>query len=103
MAVARASTVYTSGWLRLDDDLPDALRAAGVPGTISRDMVVLAASPDGVVEAITSASAYDAAITDGTYRRAGVGVVEGPYGLIAVQVLSTKRKIPLGPFNRPFD
>ena len=88
VAVARASGVYTSGWLRLDDDLPSALRAAGIPGTISEDMVVLAASPDGLVEAITSAATYEAAVTDASYRKAGIGVIEGPYGLIAVQVLS---------------
>jgi uncharacterized protein YkwD len=88
IAVARATEVYRSGVLSLDDDLADAFRAAGVPGTVHTDMVVLAASPDGVVEAITAASRYAAAVTDPTYRKAGMGVVDGPYGMIAVQVLS---------------
>jgi len=88
VAVARASDVYRSGWLRLDDDLAEALAAAGVPGTIHTDLVVLAASPDGVVEAIESASAYRDAVTDRKYRKAGIGIVEGPFGLVAVQVLS---------------
>ena len=88
VAVARASDVYRSGWLRLDDGLGSALVAAGVPGTIHTDLVVLAASPDGVVEAVESAAAYRSIVTDGTYRKAGIGVVEGPFGLVAVQVLS---------------
>ena len=88
IAVARATDVYRSGILALDDDLDDAFRAAGVPGTVHTDMVVLAASPDGVVEAITAASGYAAAVTDPGYRKSGMGVVDGPYGMIAVQVLS---------------
>lgn len=88
IAVSRASDVYRSGVLRLDDGLADAFRAAGLPGTVHTDMVVLAASPDGLVEAITGASSYASAVTDPSYRKAGLGVVSGPYGMIAVQVLS---------------
>lgn len=88
VAVSRATEVYRSGVLALGDDLDEALRAAGIPGTIHTDMVVLAASRDGVVEALTGASRYAAAITDPAYRTAGIGVVDGPYGLVAVQVLS---------------
>ena len=88
VSVSRASNVYQSGVLALDAELSAALAAAGVPGTIHTDMVVMAASADGLVEAITTASAYDATITDPTFRKAGVGVVDGPYGLVAVQVLS---------------
>lgn len=88
VATERATKVYRSGWLSLDGDLPNALKAAGVPGTISTDMVVIAASPDGVIEAIEATSGYDGAVVDGTYRKAGIGVIDGPYGLIAVQVLT---------------
>ena len=88
IAVSRATDVYRSGVLALDDDLAGAFRAAGLPGTMHTDMVVLAASPDGLVEAITGASDYAGAVTDPGYRKAGLGVVEGPYGMIAVQVLS---------------
>ncbi|MGI9667866.1 MAG: CvpA family protein [Acidimicrobiia bacterium] len=88
VATERATKVYSSGWLALDGRLPEALHAAGVPGTISTDMVVLAASPDGVIEAIETTTGYDSAVVDGTYRKAGVGVIDGPYGLVAVQVLT---------------
>lgn len=88
IAVSRATSVYRSGVLSLDDDLDSAFRAAGVPGTTHTDLVVLAASTDGLAEAIAGASGYAEATTDPNYRTAGVGVVEGPYGLLAVQVLS---------------
>jgi membrane protein required for colicin V production len=88
VAVARATNVYLSGVLALEDDLPDALRSGGVPGTFADDLVVLAATPDGVVEAITDTPNYDAMLVDRSYRKAGIGVVDGPYGLVAVQVLT---------------
>ncbi|MEN8041738.1 MAG: CvpA family protein [Actinomycetota bacterium] len=88
VAVARAGAVYRSGMLALDDDLQASLSAQGVPGTINTDMVVLAASPDGVVEAFLDTSSYRDAIVDKQYRKAGIGVVDGPYGLLAVQVLA---------------
>lgn len=89
VAVTRAGTVYRSGMLALDDDLAVSLAAQGVPGTINTEMVVLAASTHGVVEAFTGASAYRDAILDRQYHKGGVGVVDGPYGLLAVLVLSS--------------
>ncbi|RLE16117.1 MAG: hypothetical protein DRJ28_02305 [Actinobacteria bacterium] len=88
VAVTRAGAVYRSGWLALDSHLADSLAARGVPGTINTEMVVLAASPEGVVEAFTGASAYRDAIVARQYHKAGIGIVEGPYGYLAVQVLS---------------
>jgi uncharacterized membrane protein required for colicin V production len=88
VAVRRADQVYRSGTLRLDPDLGPALEAQGVPGTINAEMVVLAASTDGVVEAVVGASAYRDALFDTQYRKAGIGVIDGPYGLLTVLVLS---------------
>ncbi len=88
VAVMRSGGVYRSGVLALDDDLASSLTAQGVPGTINAEMVVLAASTHGIVEAFTSASAYRDAIADRQYRKAGVGVIDGPYGLLSVVVLS---------------
>lgn len=88
VAVTRAGAVYRSGSLSLDDGLAASLSAQGVPGTIHTEMVVLAASPNGVVEAFTGAFAYKNAILDRQYRKGGVGVVDGPYGLLSVVVLS---------------
>ena len=88
VAVTRAGDVYRSGVLALDTDLAGSLRAQGVPGTIHTEMVVLAASTEGVTEAFTGASAYRDAILDARYRKAGIGIIDGPYGYMAVQVLS---------------
>jgi uncharacterized membrane protein required for colicin V production len=88
VAVERANQVYQSGFLSLDGGLAGALVARGVPGTIHAEMVAVAATPQGIAEALSSAEAYEVLITDPTFRLSGVGVVEGPYGLIAVQVFS---------------
>lgn len=88
VAVSRAQNVYRSGFLTLDDDLGAALKTEGVPGTIHDEMLAIAATPHGLIEAISSASAYADILTDPAYRISGVGVIEGPYGLIAVQVVS---------------
>lgn len=88
VAITRAGAVYRSGWLALDDDLALSLAAQGVPGTINTEMVALAASPQSVAEAFMGASSYRAAIFDARYRKAGIGIIDGPFGLLAVQVLS---------------
>ncbi|GMQ92723.1 MAG: hypothetical protein BMS9Abin12_0200 [Acidimicrobiia bacterium] len=88
VAVTRASAVYRSGRLALDDDLAESIAAQGLPGTINTEMVALAATPEGVVEALRGAAIYKAAILDRQYRKAGIGIIDGPYGLLAVQVLS---------------
>lgn len=88
VSVSRANNVYRSGVLRLDDGLEGALEAEGIPGTIHDEMLAIAASPNGLAEALVSSTAYEAMISDPQFKRAGVGVVEGPYGLIVVQVLS---------------
>lgn len=88
VAVSRADKVYRSGTLALDPELGAALKAQGIPGTIHEELVVLAASTEGVSEAVIGASAYRDAVLDRQYRKTGIGIVEGPYGLLAVQILS---------------
>lgn len=88
VAVSRSVEVYRSGRLMLDEGLSAALAAQGVPGTINTDMVVLAASPEGIAEAFTGTSSYTGAIHDRQYRKAGIGVVDGPFGLLTVLILS---------------
>ncbi len=88
VATERAAEVYRSGVLGLDGGLRAALRDAGVPGTLHGELVVMAASPDGIVEAVLAAPTYEDMAMGAVFHRSGLGVVEGPYGLIAVQVLS---------------
>jgi len=88
VAATRARQVYESGVLDPAQGLGEALRAAGVPGTMFDEMLAIAATPHGLVEAIATAQAYENVLADPIYRIGGVGVVEGPFGLIAVQVVS---------------
>jgi len=88
VAVARASDVYRSGTLALDDGLAASLTAQGIPGTIHTEMVVLAASAEGVAEAIIGAATYRDAIIDRQYHKAGLGIIDGPFGLMAVAVMT---------------
>lgn len=88
VAVSRSLGVYRSGRLTLDDGLAGSLAAQNVPGTINTEMVVLAASQEGLTEAFVGTSTYRASIGDSRYRKAGLGVIDGPFGLLAVLVLS---------------
>jgi len=89
VAVARSGDVYRSGLLALDDNLESSLKAQGVPGTINTELVMLAASREGVAEALIGTSEYRDSILDSKYRKAGVGIIDGPFGLLAVVVLSS--------------
>jgi hypothetical protein len=88
IAEVRAVRVYLSGVLALDDRLDADLLASGVPGTIHEEMVVISASGDGAAEALLQTAAYKQLIQDPAYRKAAVGAIHGPYGLITVVVLS---------------
>lgn len=88
VATSRAKRVYRSGSLALDDRLAADLTGASVPGTINAEGVVLAASSAGIAEAILVTTPYRIAIEDSRHRKAGVGVIDGPYGRIAVFVVT---------------
>jgi hypothetical protein len=51
-------------------------------------MVVISASGDGAAEALMQTTSYTDIFRDSTYRKAAVGVIDGPYGLITVVVLA---------------
>ncbi len=88
VAEQRAVRVYLSGSLSLDDRLDADLTGAAVPGTIHSEGVAIGASPAGVAEAIIGTPPYREAVENPAHRRAGIGVVEGPYGDIAVFIVS---------------
>lgn len=88
VATARARRVYLSGTLELDDGLSTDLVAAGVPGSFHTDAVVLGATPNGVAEALLSTPTYRDAIEGGEYSKVGIGILQGPAGLVGVIVLT---------------
>jgi len=88
VAETRAARVYVSRRLQLDGRLESDLSNAAIPGTIHTEAVVIASLPDGIIEAFESTSLYADALFDSRYRDIGVGVVDGPYGLVSVFVIS---------------
>jgi len=88
VAVNRAGTVYVTGSSASTPPLSDRLASVGFPAAMSDEALVLAASPDGVRRAVMASPAHRAPLLSADYFQAGVGVVEGPYGLMTVQVYS---------------
>jgi uncharacterized membrane protein required for colicin V production len=78
VAVARASAIYRTGSFTAMQPLHDRLGGAGIDTAESAERLVLAPTVEGAGRAIDSTGSYD---------RAGVGVVDGPYGLMVVLVL----------------
>lgn len=88
VAVNRAGTVYVTGDSASTPPLSDRLASVGMPAATSDEALVLAASPDGVRRAVMASPAHRAPLLSPDYSQVGVGVVEGPYGLMTVQVYS---------------
>ena len=80
VAVARAGAIYRSGTFSADQPLDHRLHVAGIVAGDSAERLLMAPTVEGIGKAIDSAGSYD---------EAGIGVVEGPYGLLAVLVLVT--------------
>ena len=77
VATTRALTAYQTGLLVSPSSIEERLISAGVQFRNADERLVLAATGEGL------AGVMDAT---GTYTSMGVGIVEGPYGLIAVVV-----------------
>lgn len=78
-AVTRAFEVYGSGSFEAASPIAERLSEAGISATTSTEYLLLAPTPDGLV---------DAAITGEGFTTVGVGVVDGPLGLMAVIILA---------------
>jgi membrane protein required for colicin V production len=79
VAVTRAAEVYRTGSFAGASSVTDRLDAAGVDHTVAHEYLMLAPTIDGLT---------DAAEPGVGFADVGIGVVEGPYGFIAVIVLS---------------
>ena len=75
VATTRAYTAYRSGSFVPEVSIEDDLTASDVTFVDANEGIVLAATTEGLAVAFDSG---------GAFTHAGVGVVEGPYGLIAV-------------------
>jgi membrane protein required for colicin V production len=68
--------------------VPDRLRDAGLPVVASDQVMVLAVSPKSAHEALVQDSDSRATMVSHSFKRAGVGVIKGPYGLLIVQIFT---------------
>ncbi len=89
VAVGRAESAYRSGTLVPEGpDIEEKLRLVGIPSSQRGENIALAATPDGAHEALVASESHRAELLRVDYRRVGVGVVEGPYGFVAVEVFT---------------
>lgn len=79
VAVTRAFDVYRSGSFEAASPIADRLSEVGISRTTPVEYLLLAPTPDGLVEA---------ADTGEGFTTVGIGVVDGPLGLMAVIVLA---------------
>lgn len=78
VAVSRAGAIYRSGTFDAERPLDQRLDGAGIVAAESAERLLMAPTVEGIGKAIDSAGSYD---------QAGIGVVDGPYGMVAVLVL----------------
>jgi len=79
VAVTRAFDVYRSGSFTATSPIGDRLSDVGTTATLSDEYLLLAPTSDGLA---------DAAPIGDEYATVGIGVVDGPLGLMAVIVLT---------------
>ncbi len=79
VAVTRAFDVYRSGSFEAVSPIADRLSEVGISGMNPVEYLLLAPTPDGLVEAANTGEGF---------TTVGIGVVDGPLGLMAVIVLA---------------
>ena len=87
-AVAVYETGRFSNITAAGDSVEERLEAGGFPVTVATQTMVLASSPKSAHEGLMSDEASRAIVEDETYRRIGVGAVNGPLGWIIVQIFT---------------
>ncbi len=92
VARAHAEDVYASGiFAEVSSDgrtLDDRLAIAGIPVVASDQAMALAVTAEAAQDALFDDSDQRDVLTDPIYRRVGIAVVNGPLGVIVVEVLA---------------
>lgn len=68
--------------------LDDRLERAGLPFVVAGENLILGATVEGVHQAMLDSPAQIAKATDARFRKVGIAIVEGPLGLMTVQIYS---------------
>lgn len=79
MAVTRALGVYRSGSFTAASPIADRLSEVGIASSVADEYLLLTPTADGLAEAANTGEGF---------ATVGIGVVDGPLGLIAVVVLT---------------
>lgn len=92
VAYSHAADMYTSGQFSHYSErtgyLPERLADAGIVYVSAGENLALAASADEAHDGLMESPGHRRNILAADYRRMGVAVVDGPYGLMVVQVFS---------------
>ncbi len=88
IAFDTAMQAYASGRATVptDDELREVLNVAGLPSTSRSMAMVLAASPEAAHDALVSAVGDQ--LLPATSTKAGIAVLQGPMGLLVVEILA---------------
>jgi membrane protein required for colicin V production len=88
MAFDLAMEGYGTGTVRRygDGELRDRLNQLGLPSTAQAEFVALAASPEAAHAALVATP--DVAMTPREYNKVGIAVLQGPLGLLIIEVVT---------------
>ena len=92
LAHAHAEDVYTSGrFTRVSSDgtsFDARLASADIPVVKADQVMALAVTAEAAQEALFDDATHSAVLVDPVYRRVGIAVAKGPFGVIVVEVLA---------------
>jgi uncharacterized protein YkwD/uncharacterized membrane protein required for colicin V production len=91
-AAGHAFDMYTAGTFSHTSAetgrLPDRLAAAGIPYVVAGENLAVAHNPRAVHDGLMDSPGHRANVLGPDFRRVGIAVVDGPLGLVTVQVLT---------------
>lgn len=88
IAADLAFDMYASGVTITNNDVIERLDAAGLPFVLAEHHVALAVAVSDLDFALGERTDISAERVDDRYRRVGIGVVDGPYGLLMVEIFT---------------
>ena len=90
VALGHAQAMYTGGFFAHRSDttgsVADRLASAGASATVAGENIALAPDSSEVHDGLVDSSAHHATMVDGRFQSVGVAAIDGPLGLMVVQV-----------------
>lgn len=88
IAADLALEMYASGVTVTQNDVKERLDAAGLPFVLVEHHIALAVAVSDIEFALSERTDIAAERVDDRYRRVGIGVVDGPYGLLMIEIFT---------------